>query len=126
VGQARFRAPEVLFRPDLVGSESEGAHEVLVLSVHKSDLDLRRLLFQNIVISGGSTLFRGFGDRLLSEVKRVAPKDVKIRISAPAERLYSTWIGGSILASLDTFKRMWLSKREYEEEGARALHRKTF
>lgn len=63
VGQARFRAPEVLFRPDLVGCESEGAHEVLVLAVHKSDLDLRRLLFQNIVISGGSTLFRGFGDR---------------------------------------------------------------
>ena len=75
---------------------------------------------------GGSTLFKGFGDRLLSEVKKLAPKDIKIRISAPQERLYSTWIGGSILASLDTFKKMWVSKREYDEEGHRAIHRKTF
>ncbi|CAL4128599.1 unnamed protein product, partial [Meganyctiphanes norvegica] len=79
IGQARFRAPEVLFRPDLIGDESEGIHEVLLYAIHKSDMDLRKLLFQNIVISGGSTLFKGFGDRLLSEVKKLAPKDIKIR-----------------------------------------------
>lgn len=126
IGGARYRAPEILFRPDLMGEECEGIHEVLVYSIQKSDLDLRRVLFQNIVLSGGSTLFKGFGDRLLSEIKKVAPKDIKIRISAPQERLYSTWIGGSILASLDTFKRMWVSKREFEDEGGRAIHRKTF
>ncbi|BES99278.1 unnamed protein product [Nesidiocoris tenuis] len=126
IGPARFRAPEVLFRPDLIGDECEGIHEVLVFAIQKSDLDLRKTLYQNIVLSGGSTLFRGFGDRLLSEIKKVAPKDIKIRISAPQERLYSTWIGGSILASLDTFKRMWVSKREFEDEGGRAIHRKTF
>ena len=113
-------------RPDLIGEEYEGLHEVLVYSIQKSDMDLRKVLFQNIVLSGGSTLFKGFGDRLLSEVKKLAPKDIKIRISAPQERLYSTWIGGSILASLDTFKKMWVSKREYDEEGLRAIHRKTF
>ena len=48
------------------------------------------------------------------------------QILAPQERLYSTWIGGSILASLENFKKMWISKREYEEEGVRAVHRKTF
>ncbi|XP_074614240.1 alpha-centractin [Acropora palmata] len=126
VGPARFRAPELLFRPDLVGEECEGIHEVLAFAIQKSDLDLRRVLYSNIVLSGGSTLFKGFGDRLLSEVKKVAPKDIKIRISAPQERLYSTWIGGSILASLDTFKKMWVSKKEYDDEGARAIHRKTF
>merc|ERR1719229_1607086 len=126
IGQPRFRAPEVLFKPDLIGEEYEGLHECLVFSVQKSDMDLRKVLFQNIVLSGGSTLFKGFGDRLLSEVKKLAPKDIKIRISAPQERLYSTWIGGSILASPDTFKKMWVSKREYDEEGHRAIHRKTF
>jgi len=126
IGPARFRAPELLFRPDLIGEECEGIHEVLAYAIQKSDMDLRRVLFSNIVLSGGSTLFKGFGDRLLSEVKKLAPKDIKIRISAPQERLYSTWIGGSILASLDTFKKMWVSKREYESEGARAIHRKTF
>uniref|UniRef100_T1ISG9 Beta-centractin n=1 Tax=Strigamia maritima TaxID=126957 RepID=T1ISG9_STRMM len=126
IGRARFRAPEVLFRPDLIGQEFEGLHEVLVYSIQKSDMDLRKVLFQNIVLSGGSTLFKGFGDRLLSEVRKLAPKDIKIRISAPQERLYSTWIGGSILASLDTFKKMWVSKKEYDDDGVRAIHRKTF
>lgn len=58
IGPARFRAPEVLFRPDLIGEEYEGLHEVLLFSIQKSDLDLRRVLFQNIVLSGGSTLFK--------------------------------------------------------------------
>ncbi|RXM94157.1 Beta-centractin [Acipenser ruthenus] len=79
IGPSRFRAPELLFRPDLIGDESEGIHEVLAFSIQKSDLDLRRTLFSNIVLSGGSTLFKGFGDRLLSEVKKLAPKDVKIK-----------------------------------------------
>lgn len=59
VGPARFRAPELLFQPDLVGDESEGLHEVLAFAIHKSDMDLRRTLFSNIVLSGGSTLFKG-------------------------------------------------------------------
>ena len=59
VGPARFRAPELLFQPDLIGDESEGLHEVLAFAIHKSDLDLRRTLFANIVLSGGSTLFKG-------------------------------------------------------------------
>lgn len=49
-----------------------------------------------------------------------------LQIAAPQERLYSTWMGGSILASLDTFKKMWVSKREFDEEGPRVIHRKTF
>ncbi|VEN37293.1 unnamed protein product [Callosobruchus maculatus] len=126
VGPARHRAPEILFKPDLIGEECEGLHEVLMYSIQKSDLDLRKVLFKNIVLSGGSTLFKGFGDRLLSEIKRMSPKETQIKISAPQERLYSTWIGGSILASLDTFKKMWVSKREFDEEGQRAIHRKTF
>lgn len=126
IGPARFRAPELLFHPDLIGDESEGIQDVLSFAIQRSDMDLRRVLYANIVLSGGSTLFKGFGDRLLSELKRSGPKDIKIKISAPQERLYSTWIGGSILASLDTFKRMWVSKREYDEEGVRAIHRKTF
>ncbi|CAD7093066.1 unnamed protein product [Hermetia illucens] len=126
IGPARFRAPEVLFRPDLIGEECEGIHEVLTYAIQKSDMDLRKMLFQNIVLSGGSTLFKGFGDRLLAEIKKHVAKDMKIKIAAPQERLYSTWMGGSILASLDTFKKMWISKREYDEEGQRAIHRKTF
>ncbi|CAF1014424.1 unnamed protein product [Brachionus calyciflorus] len=131
LGPCRYRAPELLFRPDLVGDESEGIVEILANSIQKSDMDLRKTLYQNIVLSGGSTLFKGFGDRLLNDLKRLVfnsynMKECKIKIASPKERLYSTWIGGSILASLDTFKKMWISKREYESEGVKVLHRKTF
>lgn len=65
----------------------------------------------------------GFGDRLLHETKKLALRDTKIRISAPPERKYSTWIGGSILAGLSTFKRMWVSAEEYQEGESRAVLR---
>ncbi|XP_064382353.1 beta-centractin-like [Halichondria panicea] len=126
VGRARFRAPELLFHPYLIGEESEGIHQVLAYSIRKSDIDLRKTFYSNIVLSGGSTLFKGFGDRLLAEIKRETPKDIKIRISAHQDRLYSTWMGGSILAALDTFKKMWISKKEYDENGQRVIDQKTF
>ncbi|CAM9091382.1 unnamed protein product [Heterosigma akashiwo] len=124
VGKERFRAPELLFRPGLVGSEAPGIHEVLAGAIFKTDLDLRKTFFGNVVLAGGTTLFQGLGDRLLNEVRKLAPKATKIRIAAPPERLHSTWIGGSILASLATFKTMWVTKAEYEERGAAVVHRR--
>ncbi|GJJ09677.1 Actin-2 [Clathrus columnatus] len=124
LGQERFRAPELLFNPELVGLEYSGVHQVVVDSIHRVDLDLRKSLFSNIVLSGGSTLCQGFGDRLLNEVKKLAVKDVKIKIYAPPERKYSTWIGGSILAGLSTFKKMWVSAEEYQEDPD-VIHKKS-
>jgi hypothetical protein len=83
-------------------------HQIVVDSINRTDLDLRKDLYANIVLSGGSTLTKGFGDRLLSEVQRVAVKDMRIKIFAPPERKYSTWIGGSILAGLSTFRKVGL------------------
>lgn len=126
IGNERCRAPEVLFNPALIGLEYLGVHELLVNAIARSDIDLRKTLYSQIVLSGGSTFFAGFGDRLLNEVRKVAPKDNKIRISAPSERKTLTWAGGSILASLATFKKMWITKQDYEEEGVSILNRKTF
>eukprot|EP00741_Cyanophora_paradoxa_P025006 tig00000319_g24138.t1 len=126
VGPERFRAPEILFRPDILGKEYDGVHECLVNSINKADLDVRKTLFSHVVLSGGSTLFPGFGDRLLNEVRKLAPKGIKIRISAPPERKYSTWIGGSILASLATFKKMWVTSEEFAEEGVNIIHKRCF
>lgn len=120
-----IKAPEILFRPNLIGSECKGVHDVLLDSIAKSDLELRKVFLQNIVLSGGSTLFRGFGKRLYNEVEKAVPKHSHIRIWSSSRRLYSTWVGGSILANLGTFRRMWVTKREFEEEGHRAIHRKT-
>lgn len=123
IGSEAFRAPEILFKPCLVGSEELGVHDLLVKSIMKSDIDMRRVLFSQMVLAGGSTMFPGYGDRLLNEVRKhpLSPNDMKIRIAAPPERLFSTWIGGSILASLSTFKSMWITKANYLEHGSRLL-----
>ena len=114
LGAERFRAPEILFNPEIIGQEFPGIHQVVVDSISRSDMDLRKSLYANIVLSGGSTLCKGFGDRLLLEVKKLALKDIKIKISAPPERKYSTWIGGSILASLSTFKKVGMKELKLE------------
>ena len=123
LGDERHRAPEVLFRPSLLGSEALPVHDVLLTAIRRSDLDLRATLFANVVLAGGTAMLLGLGDRLLYEVRARAPERTRMRISAPPERKESAWVGGSILASLATFKNMWVSRSDYEEQGARILHR---
>ena len=86
-------------------------------------MDLRRDLYSNIVLSGGSTMFLGFKERLTREIKELIPDSIDVKIIAPPERMYSVWIGGSILASLKTFNRMWISRRDYKEMGPQVVHR---
>lgn len=126
IGTEKFRAPEVLFNPALIGQEYQGMHQCLFNSIAKCDLDIRRTMFSDIILAGGSTMFDGLGDRLLSEVRKLAPRDTKIKIWAPPQRTLSTWVGGSILASLATFKNMWVSRRDYEEKGKSAIFRNAF
>ncbi|KAI8915981.1 actin-like protein [Gorgonomyces haynaldii] len=116
LGSERFNAPEILFQPHRVGLEYPGVSYLVTDAINRVDLDLRASLYSNIVLSGGTTLLKGFGDRLLQEVKKQAMRDVKIKIFAPPERTYSTWIGGSILAGLGTFKKMWVTAQEYQED----------
>ncbi|CAN0191259.1 unnamed protein product, partial [Hapterophycus canaliculatus] len=68
VGPERYRAPECLFHPEQMGSECMGVHDCLLKGIMRTDMDMRRTLFGQVVLSGGSTLFPGFGDRLLNEV----------------------------------------------------------
>ncbi|BAF29252.1 Os12g0163700 [Oryza sativa Japonica Group] len=126
IGAERFRCPEVLFQPSLVGMEAAGIHETTYNSIMKCDVDIRKDLYGNVVLSGGSTMFPGIADRMSKEITALAPSSMKIKVVAPPERKYSVWIGGSILASLSTFQQMWISKAEYDESGPAIVHRKCF
>jgi len=95
-------------------------------SIMKCDVDIRKDMYSNIVLSGGSTMFPGIADRMQKEIVNLAPGTMKVKIIAPPERKYSVWIGGSILASLSTFQQMWMSKEEYDESGPSIVHRKCF
>jgi len=109
-----------------MGREAGGIHEMTYNSIMKCDVDVRKDLYRNVVLTGGSTLFRGLGDRLTKELKVLAPSTIQIKVVAPPERKYSVWIGGSILASLPSFRHMWISWEEYEEAGPALVHRKCF
>jgi len=126
IGSERFRTPEVLFQPNFIGKESEGIHKLTYDSIQKCDVDIRRDLYTNIVLSGGTTMFTGIDKRLSKEMTTLAPASVKVKIVAPPERKYSVWIGGSILSSLSTFQDMWIQKDEYDESGPGIVHRKCF
>merc|ERR1712154_355852 len=77
VGAERFRCAEVLFQPNMIGKESEGIHKLAYNSIMDCDIDIRRDLYSNTVLSGGSTMFPGIEDRLLHELKELAPSAMK-------------------------------------------------
>jgi actin-related protein len=125
--------------------EVAGIHETTFNSIMKCDIDIRKDLYANTVLSGGKTfieifkieiiekycnlgtsMYPGIADRMQKEITALAPSTMKIKIIAPPERKYSVWIGGSILASLSTFQQMWISKQEYDEAGPSIVHRKCF
>jgi len=126
LGNERFRAPECLFQPSLLGMEAEGIDHLAFESIQACDLDVRRSLYENTVLSGGTTLYTGLQERLHSSLKNLAPASVKVRVVAPPERKYMVWIGGSILSSLSSFEEQWITKDEYDECGAKIVHRKCF
>jgi actin len=123
VSVERFLAPECFFNPSVIGKELEPLDDVICGAIKQCDVDLRRDLYGNIVLSGGSTMYPGLKERLTKEIKEQIPETVDVKIIAPPERMYSVWIGGSILASLKTFQRMWVTRREYKEMGPQVIHR---
>jgi len=110
----------------MVGREHPGIHETTYNSIMKCDVDIRKDLYNNIVLSGGTTMYHQIQDRMQKEIQALAPASMKIKIIAPPERKYSVWIGGSILSSLSTFQSMWITKHEYDESGPGIVHRKCF
>ncbi|KAK0647041.1 actin family [Cercophora newfieldiana] len=126
IGNERFRGPEAMFRPSVLGLGHGGLHILAFNSIMKCDPDIRKELYGNIVLSGGNSMFPGLADRMHKEMAALAPSSMGVRVIAPPERKYSAWIGGSILASLSTFQAMWISEQEYDESGPSIVHRKCF
>jgi actin-related protein len=126
VGGERYRCAEALFKPALLGGTQPGIHTAIFDAIMKCDVDIRKDLWSNVVLAGGSTMFPGIAERLTKELTALAPASTAIKVVAPPERRFSPWIGGSILTSLSTFQQMWISKAEYDESGPSIVHRKCF
>ena len=143
VGAARFTVPEIMFNPSLLSefgdveataraqggaaAQLQALPAVVAECIGQCDVDVRRDLYSGVVLTGGTSLFASLRDRLEREMTETAPAMMKVKVAAATnsvERRYSTWIGGSILASLGTFQQMWMSKEEYKELGAGLIHKK--
>jgi actin, other eukaryote len=122
----RFEAGEILFNPMLIGRDEEGIHKLVHKSVQGCDIDLRKPLYGNIVLSGGTTMIPGIERRLAYELEGLVAERMKVKVLAPAERNYSVFTGGAVLSSLSSFDNMWVTDEEYEELGASVVHRKCF
>lgn len=103
IGNERFRYPEILFQPSIIGLESPGIHENVYNSIMKCDVDLHQDLYANIVLSGGTSMLPNFADRLKKEITGLAPSKVEIKVIDPPEGKYSVWGGGSLYASNPAF-----------------------
>eukprot|EP00931_Biecheleriopsis_adriatica_P072912 TRINITY_DN47294_c0_g1_i1.p1 TRINITY_DN47294_c0_g1~~TRINITY_DN47294_c0_g1_i1.p1 ORF type:complete len:1282 (-),score=241.75 TRINITY_DN47294_c0_g1_i1:79-3633(-) len=124
VGNERFRVPEALFAPSMAGFDELSIQDLVFQAIMACDVDIRKDLFSNVVVSGGSSCFSGIGERLHKELQCRGPSTMHVKVVSPPERKYSAWIGGSILSSLSTFQQMWITKEEYDESGPSIVHRK--
>ncbi|KAM0832707.1 hypothetical protein ACQ4PT_064728 [Festuca glaucescens] len=138
VGADRFKIPDILFNPYLSqtipgvdgfgdSTSIRGLPRMVLDSVNRCDVDIRKELLSSILLSGGSSSILQLKERLEKEVMEESPQNARVKVLASGnsiERRFSVWIGGSILASLGSFQQMWFSKAEYEEHGVSYIQRK--
>mmetsp|Transcript_28567 Transcript_28567/g.53091 ORF Transcript_28567/g.53091 Transcript_28567/m.53091 type:complete len:568 (-) Transcript_28567:1-1704(-) len=97
LGNELFRAPEILFCPNFLGKECRGLHEIILEAIMKCDVDIRKDLYANVLLEGGTSMFPGMQERVSKELQALAPSTCRVNIVAPPERKYSAWIGGGVL-----------------------------
>lgn len=122
----RFRCTELFFQPELINLNSKSLTQLIIDAITESDEDLRKEFYGTIVLSGGSSMFKGFGERIEKNLAESAPHDYKVKVIAPENRKNSAWIGGSQLVSLATFSQMWITRAEYDETGPQIVNLKCF
>ncbi|NXI56485.1 ACTL9 protein, partial [Chloroceryle aenea] len=127
LGKERFQCPEVLFRPlPDWGISYVGIHEMARRSLDKLPEEIRSTMYKNILLCGGSSLFKGLETRFGSELLQSLPPNTEVKVAAMPLRRYSAWTGGSILSSLQNFQTWWIRREEYNEEGPRIVHQKCY
>ncbi|XP_063298693.1 actin-1-like [Pelobates fuscus] len=126
IHRERYKCPETLFRPARIGMDSPGIDKMCFHSIMKCDIDLRSTLCSNVLMSGGTSLFPGIGERMTKELARLIPPESPLSVITSPEPIEAVWTGGSILSSLSTFQQMWITRAEFEEVGPNIVHRKCF
>ena len=126
----KFIVPEALFNPILIGrredSIAKGCYDSIELCGSTLGLTMKKILYENIILSGGTSKFKGLKERFEKEIKALVPEKIKnqIKIDFSTSGEYATWVGGSIIASISTFESKWVTRKEYKEHGSNIIHQK--
>ncbi|XP_007516223.1 actin-like protein 7B [Erinaceus europaeus] len=124
VGPERFQCAEMLFKPGLAGSEAPGLPALAAACLARCrEAGFEEEMAANVLLCGGCTMLRGFPERFQRELGLLCPGDGPAVAAAP-ERKTSVWTGGSILASLQAFQQLWVSREEFVERGGAAIYSK--
>ncbi|KAL9249743.1 Actin-related protein [Drosera capensis] len=125
LGVERFRCPEILFRPNLVGIDQVGLDEMVGVSVRRFTLKgqgFEEKLTSSILLTGGSCLYPGMAERLEAGVRMILPCGTPIRIVRALDPVMDAWRGASTFAASLCFPSQTFSKMDYDERGEVGLH----
>jgi len=124
VGDERFLCPELLFRPGRLGSEQPGVHQLLHTAISCCPASMQPSLYSSIIAAGGNMMIPGMRARLTSELKVLAPSDLKVEVVVPMRPHLLAWIGGAMFAKTQRFRKECISKRDYQQHGPVIVHNK--
>ena len=127
VGEERILAPEILFNPEYIGKEYLSFADMIISSINKIDIELRKKAYESIWLSGGNTAIRDLNEKLIEELKNKLGKALYINIleNEKINPIYRCWVGGNIITTLEIFKKMWVTKSDWNENGSEIIHIKT-
>lgn len=129
LGDIRYKCPEILFNPSLGSIKSEPLHELIYESIMRCDIEIRPLLFNNILLTGGSSLLPGLAERLTKELKMYLRKqniNLPVNVVTLPNRQYAAYIGASVFGSLKLYKEYVIYSEEYDEHGPTVIHKRFY
>ena len=125
IGEEKLLAPQILFNPEYIGKEYLSFQDMIISSINKVDNQIKQKSYENILLSGGNICFNGLNEQLNSELKSKLNKNMKIVLNKTEKPKFSCWMGGNIISTLEVFKKMWVTKNDWNEKGNTIIHSKT-
>ena len=127
IGDEKIKAPELLFNPELIGKEYLSFDDMIINSINKTEVEIQKQSYENIWISGGNTSFKEFNKRLVNEIKDKIDKNIKVNVlqNEKIKPQHRCWVGGNVISILEIFKKMWVTRSEWNEKGSGIIHIKT-
>ncbi|WCJ19640.1 actin-related protein 5 [Euphorbia peplus] len=129
IGVERFRCPEILFHPKLVGIDQAGLDEMAGLSIRRlpsMDQSVNERLTNSILMTGGSCLYPGLSERLEAGIRMIRPSGAPIKVVRAMDPVLDAWRGASVYASALQFPQQTFSREDYKEKGEDWLRRYQF